>query len=524
VRAETLFVNGVLLTQNPEWPAAEALAVAGGRIAAVGARSDVERMAGPGTRRVDLAGRTLVPGFNDAHAHLWKLGQLQVGMVDLRRVAGLGELQEELRERERKLAPGEWLLGRGYNEALLKEGRQPLRHDLDAVSSERPIFLTRTCGHMAAVNGRALALGGVTPATADPPGGTVERDRGGLPTGVLRETAVGLVSRVMPALTATDYESFLLSAAAHQLQRGITSSSDCGVRPELLAVYRDLDGRGALPLRVNVMPLRRADGVPGDLPLPALHRSSFLRVDTVKFLADGGLSGATAKLSLPYRHADGTGIMRFETGELLQLVQESAAAGFRIAVHAIGDQAIECVLTVLERAGGGLRRPRIEHFALPDRSHLERARRLRAVAVPQPVFLHSLGENFRRYLPEPLLGRTYPIRSMLRSGLTVALSSDTPVVDEDDPLLGMRAAIERRDGKGELIAPEESLTAAEALRAYTMGGALATEDEGNRGSLEVGKWADLAVLSDNPLAVDPRELTEIRVDMTFVGGKLAYER
>jgi predicted amidohydrolase YtcJ len=520
------FVNGNLLTQDPERPRADALAVEGGRIVAVGSRADVEPAVRPGTRTVDLEGRTLVPGFNDAHAHAWKLGQLLTGVLDVRRSDSLASLQESLRAFAARRPGGAWVEARGYNEAHMKERRHPTRADLDAAVGDRPVFLTRVCGHAAVANSRALEMAGVQAATAPPPGGRIERDADGRPTGLLYETAMGLVSAHVPPPTAAEHGDMVRAFGRHQLARGITSSSDCGVRPDLLAAYRDMDARGELTQRLNVMPLCRLDGSAVDLPLPGRSLSDHLRVDTAKLLADGGLSSATAALRESYRHARTRGVHRFEEEELRELMRETHAAGWRLAVHAIGDDAIERVLSAYELLGPEVarRRHRIEHLGLPDADQLRRAGRLGIVAAPQTVFIHSLGLNFREYLPERLLARAYPVREMMEAGIPVALSSDAPVVDEDSPLLGMQAAVRRRDADGHAIAADQAITAAQALRAYTMGGAFATGDEANRGSLSPGKWADLAVLSDDPVAADPETLGAIRVDMTVVGGKIVFER
>ena len=517
--------NGAILTQAAP-PRAEAVGVRNGRIAHVGNNTQVMAGTTARTRVIDLSGRTLVPGFNDAHAHIWKIGQLLTTMLDVRGTGSIDEIVRRVRAFSTRLPDGAWLLGRGYNEAALREQHAPTRDDLDRADPNRPIVLTRTCGHMCAVNSRALRLAGIDASTDAPYGGVIDRDERGEPTGVVRETAIGLINRVMPAPSASDYERMIVAALDHQLSLGITSSSDCGVRPQILEVYRALDANSALPSRVNVMPLRRVDGVPDPVPLPARHVSDMLRVDTVKFLADGGLSGATAALSVDYRHEPKRGVLRFERGDLLSLCRESQQAGWRIATHAIGDVAIDQVLTVYESLGphpGGLAH-RIEHFGLPDAAQLSRAARLSVIAVPQTIFLHSLGRNFRSYLPDAFIPRTYPIRAMLDAGIRVALSSDAPVVEDDNPLVGMMAAITRKDDGGHAIAAEQAITAEEALYAYTMGGAIATGDEANRGSIEPGKWADFAILSQNPLDAAPEALPTITVDMTFVAGRVAFER
>jgi predicted amidohydrolase YtcJ len=517
--------NGRVLTQTT--PAlASAVLVRDGRIAAVGSSADVLRGAPAGAVRIDLAGRTLIPGFNDAHAHIWKIGHLLTTMLDLRRVTGLDMLVDAVARFGERLPPGRWLLGRGYNEALLDVRRPPTRRDLDRASPDRPVVLTRTCGHIYTANSAALERAGIGANTPAPAGGAIERDDRGEPTGLLHETAMGLINRVMPPPSAADYEAMIVAGLRHQLSLGITSSADCGVSPELLAIYRAIDRAGRLPSRINVMPLRRVDGVPGPVPLPERFVSDHLRVDTVKFLADGGLSAATAALSADYKHAPGRGLLRFETEDLRALCAESHAAGWRIATHAIGDVAIDQVLDVYESLGAhplGLAH-RIEHFGLPDAGHLARAARLGVIAAPQTIFIHSLGRNFRAYLPDRFIPQTYPVRAMLDAGVRVALSSDAPVVEDDNPLAGMKAAIGRRDSEGQVIAGEQAITPAEALSGYTVGGAVASGDEANRGRIAPGQWADLAVLSGDPLCGDPEALDAIHVDMTLLAGRVVYER
>ena len=530
---DTILVNAAVITQDPRRPRAEALAIANGRICAVGSQAEICALEGPGTARVDLGRRTVVPGFNDAHVHVWKVGHLLTSMLDLRGIRSLGLIQSAVREFAARPGDG-WIVGRGYNEAALEEGRSPTRFDLDAAAPDRPVLLTRICGHIAVANSKALTLAGIGPTTPAPPGGVIVRDSRGEATGIFHETAMGLVSRLLPEPTAAEYETMVVAAARHQLALGITSATDAGVPPALLDVYRSMEARGALPYRVNVMALRRPVGSSETLPLPQRSQSDFLRVDTIKILADGGLSGATAALRTPYRHCEDCGVLRLSADELYDLTEGAHRAGLRVATHAIGDAAIEVVLDAYEKLAqieprpgappcAGLRH-RIEHFGLPHPPELARAARLGVVVVPQAVFLRRLGVNFRRYLPEVLLGRAYPLRDMVDAGLVMALSSDAPVVADDSPLLGIEAAVLRRDDENVQIAPEQAISVEEALAAYTLGGARASGDADNRGSLSVGMWADLAVLSDDPVEVEPEALASIRVDMTWLGGALVFER
>jgi predicted amidohydrolase YtcJ len=337
---------------------------------------------------------------------------------------------------------------------------------------------------------------------------------------------MSLVANHIPEPSHAEYEEAILAGARHQLSLGITSATEAGVGPPLLEVYRALDARGALPYRVNVMALRRPLGGPETLPLPERFVSDFLRVDTIKILADGGLSGATAALRSPYRDGCGCGVLRVGRDELVELTRDAHINGIRIGVHAIGDAAIDIVLDAYEALASITPGPRhrLEHFGLPDPAQLARAAALGAIAVPQAVFIRSLGKNFRRYLPDPLLARAYPIRGMIAAGLVTALSSDAPVVADDSPLLGIQAAVLRLDDEGFCIAGDQAISLEQAIYAYTMGGALASGDDANRGSLSPGKWADMAVLSSDPRLAAPEALTDIRVEATILAGETVFER
>jgi predicted amidohydrolase YtcJ len=408
----------------------------------------------------------------------------------------------------------------------MTEGRGPTRLDLDPVSPNHPVYLTRTCGHIAVANTKALEMAGLSASTSAPPGGVIVRTEGGEATGELHETAMGLVGAKVPELSDAEYEAAVIAGARHQISLGITSATEAGVSPALLHVYRDMEARGALPYRVNVMALRRPLGGPETLPWPAVFHSDFLRVDTIKILADGGLSGATAALRTPYRDSCSCGVLRVGGDELIELTKDAHLAGLRVGVHAIGDAAIDAVLYAFEalaRMAPGPRH-RLEHFGLPHEAQLARAAALGAIAVPQAIFIRTLGRNFRRYLPDDLLARAYPIREMIAAGLITALSSDAPVVADDNPLLGIQAAVQRTDDEGVVIAPDQAISIDEALYAYTMGGALASGDEANRGSLSPGKWADMAVLSGDPRTAPPEALSQIRVDRTILGGQTVFER
>ena len=521
-----LYTNATIRTQDATQPTAEAVLVDdSGRIAFVGALKDVNPPVG--TQRIDLGGQTLLPGFNDAHVHIWKLGLLLTLQVDVRRSQpkAMPDLIHALQSHAHRTPDG-WILGRGYDEASMQEGRHPSHTDLDEVSADRPLAVTRICGHIMALNSKALQLAGIDANTPDPPGGVIDRDSSGQPTGVLRESAMALVNRAIPQVTEDDMANAIAVCHQHQLKLGITSATDPLLTPFHVSVYRRLEAERRMAVRTNGLAVRRLDGGTETMPLPEKYISDTLRLDSVKFFADGGLSGATAALAVNYKVTGDNGVLRYETDDLLQLMQEAHDAGYRIGTHAIGDRALDqvigCYETLYQRTPSSIRH-RIEHLGLPDAAHLRRVAAINAIAVPQTVFLPALGRNFRRYLPDDYLSRCYPVRSMWEAGLTVALSSDAPVVPDDSPLLGMRAAIDRGDHAGQPIAPDEAITAEQALWAYTMGGAIASGDEANRGSISVGKHADFVLLERDPLAVATDELPAIPVHQTIVGGRVAYE-
>ena len=521
-----LYHNGVIHTQDAARPRADAVLVGdNGRIAFVGQLDDMNLPAN--VTRHDLGGATLLPGFNDAHVHIWKLGLLLTRQVDVRLAEPdtLPKLTAALRAHADRQPDG-WILGRGYDEAAMQEGRHPTRYDLDQVSLIRPLALTRICGHIMALNSAALAQAGITAETPDPPGGVIERDADGQPTGVLKEGAMALVNRVIPDITADQMADAIAAAQQHQLSLGITSATDPLLTPFHLDVYRGMQADGRLHVRTNGLAVRRLDGGTETLPLPEKHVSDMLRLDSVKFFADGGLSGATAAISGNYKLTGDNGVLRYETDDLLALMWEAHAAGYRIGTHAIGDRALDQVIGCYEQLYQ--RRPspvrhRVEHLGLPDAQHLRRTAALNVMAVPQAVFLPALGRNFRRYLPDDYLARCYPIRSMWQAGITVALSSDAPVVPDDNPLLGMQAAVTRGDHNGDPILSDEGLTAAQALWGYTMGGAIASGDGDDRGSITAGKRADFVILDGDPLQTPPEALTDIRVKQTILGGETVYE-
>lgn len=496
---------------------ADAVLVTGSRISAVGRTEELLQQTPAEIQKHDLGGRPLIPGFNDAHVHIWKVGQLLTSIADLRSVASFSELATQLCARATESEGKLWVMGRGVNELKLSEGRLPTRHDLDQFLPHRPVLVTRTCGHVAIANTRALEIFGIDTKTDPPPGGEIDREPDGTPNGVLKETAIALTQAALPQPTVAEYRKMIAAATQRQLSLGITAATDPGVGDDLLAAYRQSDEAGELTGRYNVMRLPDARD-------RTLSESPHLRVDTTKFFMDGGLSGATAALSQPYRHADTQGVLRLTTEQLVATASPLAANGWRIATHVIGDAAIEAALAAYAQLPSVESPHRFEHFGLPTAEHRRQAAELGIAVATQSIFLPELGGNFSQYLPADFPITPYPIRSMIAAGIVTALSSDAPVVVDDNPLAGMKAAVERLTASGELIDGTESIAVEAALAGYTRSGALLAGDEQNYGTIEVGKYADLVVLDRDPIDTPTTELTSIKVDMTFIGGSLVFER
>lgn len=495
----------------------EALWVKAGKIAGTGSLTQLQQQAGPTAISQDLRGKSLLPAFHDPHIHIWKVGDLLTHMLDLRGVRSIVEIQERLREFAALHPHRPWILARGFNEAQLEEGRIPNRYDLDQALPNRPCYIIRTCAHIAIVNSAALAL---LPSLEAPPGGEVRKDKNGDPTGVFAETALGLITRQIPPHPPAAYRDMILAAQAALLEKGITSATDPAVMPDLLQVYRSMEAAGELKIRVHAIPIMVPDGSNVPLPLPEQYHSDFLHIDTVKFFADGGLSGKTAALKQPYLGGQEKGVLRLEEDFFLKLAKQAQAAGWRIATHAIGDAAIEQVLGVyaeLDQFNPYGLRHRIEHLGLPEPEHLKIMRELGTFCVSQPIFLDELGPNFRQYLPDFYLNRVYPYRSVLDAGVSLAFSSDAPVVKNFNPLMGIRNAVERVDSTGQEIAPTEKISIVEALRAYTLGAAEATGVEKINGSLEKEKWADMVLLNSNIFTAPGEEVSTSQPDTWLQG-------
>ncbi len=510
---------------GPEAPTA--VAVKGGRVLAVGPDAAIARLAGPGTRRIDLAGRRVVPGFIDSHTH-FLAGGFELAGVQLRDAATPAEFTRRIKAYARR-HPGEWVRGGTWDHELWG-GELPRRDWVDSVTPKTPVFVSRLDGHMALANGQALELAGVTAQTKDPPGGTIVRYPDGRPTGILKDAAQAIVERVIPEPSDAARDRALRAAQEHALARGVTLIADMGSW-EGLATYRRAYAKGDLLLRVySVVPIatwrRLADLVAkegrGD------HR---LFWGGVKGFVDGSLGSTTAWFWQPYDDAPGNhGLTVTDTTELWRSIVSADSAGLQVIVHAIGDRANDWLLDSYRDAaslnGARDRRSRIEHAQHLSRAALHRFAELNVIASMQPY--HAIDDGrwaVKRIGPERIK-TTYAFRSLLDAGARLAFGSDWTVAPID-PLLGIYAAATRRtiDGANpDGWVPEQKMRVEEALAGYTINAAYANRQDEVLGTLEPGKYADLVVLSDDILTIDPPQIEKTRVDLTMVEGKVVYER
>jgi predicted amidohydrolase YtcJ len=532
--ADLVIVNARVWTVDAASPRAEAVAVTGDRIAAVGSRAEIERLRGPGTRVIDARGRFLMPGFEDAHIHLMT-GGAQLDSVDLKDAATPAEFARRIGERAGRTARGEWVLGGNWDEQAWPGSPLPTRELVDAVAPDTPVFVNRYDEHMSLANSAALRLAGVTSRTPDPPGGMIVRDATGNPTGILKDAAQSYVYKVIPAPTADQRARTLHRALAHMASLGVTSVQDMGPDPDDVAVYAALAARGELTARIRAVPAEV--GLAKDLAGGAVRtwkRDAFFQVSGAKGFADGSLGSTTAYFFEPYSDAPASrGLLADEMQPLDAMRGRLVAidrAGEQLCVHAIGDHAISMVLDLfsdVERANGPRdRRPRIEHSQHVALKDFERYARLGVIASVQPYHAIDDGKWAEKRIGPERAKTTYAFRSFLDHKVRLAFGTDWPVAPLD-PMQTVYAAVTRAtlDGRHpEGWVPAQKVSVAEALEAYTLGAAYAEFQDQDKGTIRAGKLADLVLLSDDPFRVAPDAIRDVKVQLTVVGGKIVYTR
>jgi predicted amidohydrolase YtcJ len=516
-----------VVTVDPQNPRAEAIAIAGDRILAAGLDKDVLNLSTARTRKVDLTGRTVLPGFIDAHTHVCYSGIRHLKQVDCD-LRSIVEIQKAVRDRAAKTPPGQWVIGFKYDDTKTSDGRKLTRADLDSAAPNNPVFVGHRGGHTAYVNSFALKLAGVTDQTRDPAGGQFDRDRGtGELTGGLRERATQPFTKLFSTgYTRDEYRQGVEIITRMMARAGITSAHDALGGPEDLRAYQDAYQTGGLATRIYCL-VRYADL---DRMIAAGVRTGmgneWVRIGAVKLMCDGSISERTARLSAPYvGRPDDHGIVVMDEPELFEIARKAHLADWQIGTHANGDVAIDKTLRVYERLQRESPRKdprfRIEHCTVINEELVRRIRALGAIPNPFSTYVYYHGEKMREYGAERL-NHMFAVRSFLDAGIRVTQTSDYPP-GPFEPMMALQSSVTRTDSKGTLWGPRQRVTVEEAIRVGTIHGAYASFEERLKGSIEPGKLADLVVLGQDPLRVEPSKLINVPVERTMVGGRWVYE-
>lgn len=527
-RGELVVINANIHTMNAKQPVARSIVVIGNRIVAVGSDADTKSYVGPDTKVIDVKGRLVIPGFNDAHVHFLEIGQ-QLSSVDLRDAKTPQEFVRRIKEFAAKQPKGRWILGGKWDHENWTPNALPTAAMIDAVTPDNPVFIDRLDGHMALANSVAMKLAGVDKGVKDVEGGEIIRDVSGNPAGIFKDAAMSYFNRVIPEPPFEQKLEAALAATDHAASLGVTSVQDMSAGTDI-GVYQELMRQGKLKTRVY-----------GCSPLSDFKRwqntgvryafgDAMLRVGCLKGYADGSLGSTTAWFFEPYLDAPtSTGLASDEIANMVANIIAADKAGLQINIHAIGDRANATVLDNFARAsetnGARDRRFRIEHAQHIRHEDIKRFGSQKVVASMQPFHIIDDGRWAWKRLDEKRLKGTYAFRSLLASGAILAFGSDSPVAPLN-PLLGVYAAVTRRtldDKNPNGWVPEQKITVEETIRAFTVGSAFAEFQEKVKGTIETGKLADFVILSEDIFTIDPVKIRDAKVNLTVVDGKIVYQ-
>ncbi|MFQ5849596.1 MAG: amidohydrolase [Candidatus Binatia bacterium] len=537
---DLILFNGKIRSLAPGGAIHAAIACAGGRIVAAGPTDEVLRLGGPDTKAIDLKKRTAIPGLTDTHVHLADKGTAEKELIDCRDfycdVHTIAVIQERLAKRASELPKGTWLVAHGspMQDFRLADKRFPDRNDLDRAVPQHPASISFGA-HITIANSRALELAGIIGDTPDPAGGAIKRDPNtGEPTGQLKERAQLILRKVMPGYNSTQLKSGIAYAIGKCLERGVTTIHDIVKDSAPVRAYQELDREGELHMRVSLL-LRVIESEMSaksllELGLQSGFGSEWLSIGGAKMSIDGGITGRNACFYEPYEDdPSSSGLIRIQQDELNDTVLACHQAGIRCCVHAIGDRAFDMALDAYDNALAKLPRPdhrhRIEHMGnwlcTPER--MERLARMEIIAIPNISLAYFVGDSIRNSIGRKRMAQAFPFNTLLRHGVIMAGGSDSPGYWPVDPLRDIAACVSRRMLWGEVLVPEEALSIKEAFAMYTTQAAFAGFEERRKGTLEIGKLADIAVLGEDPFEVQPDRIKDLKVEMTVVGGEVRYQ-
>ncbi len=533
--ADTVFINGVVITVERNDTVCKTAAVRDKYIVYTGDNEGAKLWTGPETKVIDLNGRALLPGFVDAHCHLGMRGQNAAVILDCsaQKAPDIPSIQRIIREEAQRLPKGAWIKATGYDQGKLKEGRHPTRAELDEAAPDNPVQLTRTCLHMGVYNTKALEAGDIHPENFAK--GEVVTDENGQMTGLLKERACTYMwDKVM--YTKEEYMRAFKTANDMFLRCGITSVHDASFYgSDTIGLYQEACENGIIDVRMYVLIYHACGkektiewvndfiktGIRGGLG------NEHFRLGHVKILIDGSTSGPSCAVSRPYEHDPALeGIQLYTQEEADAVLIPAHNAGFNITAHAVGDKAVDVILSSIEKAQKLNPRPcrhRIEHCAIINDEIIARLKKANVTVVSNPGFFIDNAAMYIKYYGDRV-NCMFPLKSYLDKGIITAIGSDTPVI-EPDPMIGIYTAVKRADSRtGTVAGACQQIGIMDAIRMYTYNGAYASLEEGIKGSIEPGKLADLVVLSDNILEAQPEEIMNIKTDITMIDGRIKYER
>jgi predicted amidohydrolase YtcJ len=530
--ADLIVTNANVWTVDSKLPKAQAVAIIGDRIVAVGSQADVQGWRGASTRVIDAGGRLVLPGFNDAHVHFVSGGQ-QLDAVDLNDATSAEEFVKRVAQQASKTPNKQWITGGDWDETKWSPAQLPTKEMIDAVTPDNPVFLNRYDGHMSLANSIALRLAGVTASTPDPPGGSIVRDAQGNPTGALKDAAMGYVFKVIPPLSHDQRLHAVQRALSHAASLGVTSVQDMNPEYADIAVYSELLDRGQLTARIYAAPLITQVDDQVKIGIRRAFGSPYLRIGALKAYADGSLGSATAYFFEPFAdQPNNHGLLSDEMHPISLMhdrMMKADAAGLQLCTHAIGDAGISAILDIytdlVKVHGKADRRFRIEHAQHMAAKDFARFADLGVIASVQPYHAIDDGRWAEKRIAHDRASRTYAFRTFLNDGVRVAFGTDWNVAPLN-PMLTLYAATTRAtlDGKNPNgWFPEQKLTVAEAVQAYTMGSAYAEFQDQEKGSITPGKLADMVIVNDDIFQIDPVKIRDVKVTKTIVGGKVVWE-
>jgi len=529
--ATLIVTNAAVYTVDKQHPKAEAVAVIGERIVAVGSHADVDLWRGPKTKVIDAGGKLLLPGFNDAHVHFIQ-GGAQLEQVQLTDAATPEEFAKRIAAQVKKTSKNEWILGGRWDETKWPKQELPTKALVDPVTGDTPIFVERYDGHEALANSAAMKLAGIDARTQEVPGGVIMRDANGNPTGIFKDAAMPLIFKAIPQMTNEQRLRAARDAMKHAASVGVTSVQHMNPEFADVAAYSELAEKGELTTRIYAAPMETEWRDQAKVGIRRAWGSSYLRLGAVKGYADGSLGSRTAYMFEPFTDDPGNrGLLSDEMhppSAMRDRLMQADAAGLQLRVHAIGDRAISMMLDIFadieKEHGYHDQRFAIEHAQHMAEKDFERFAKLHVIASMQPYHAIDDGRWAEGRLGHERTRYSYAWRSFLDHGVALAFGTDWPVAPLD-PMLGVYAAVTRAtlDGKnpGGWF-PEEKITLPEAIEAYTTGAAFAEFQESEKGSITPGKLADMVILSDNIFDLKPEAIRNAKVKTTIVGGKVVY--